>query len=361
MVFRLPSKRGNMNDQSLSTIVTSTSLDILILGWLDAKFRRSESTRTQKEYGVIIEQFRNTLQQRGIDLDSYEGIMKRLIQGDIHQEDRQAIQEQADKMLALISLVAQDFAGFSARGKQVSRSTYNLRLSVISSFYEYCIKKRMVTVNPIKSVERGKVEQYAKARALDNEDVDKALKAIDRNKLQGKRDYALLSLLLQTGRRLNEVVSLELQHLFFQGGKLVVSFEHCKGGKVMRDILPLPVADALLEWLHVYYGEIKIGAQGDTRPLWVCLIRSGRAERQVGDRLGRHGIANICQRYLGVSTVHTTRHTWAKNMQEVGAPVNVIQKRLGHASLATTGRYMEALSKDENPYAEQLAAHYGIK
>jgi len=328
-----------MNDQSLSIIVTSTSLDVLILGWLDAKFRRSKSTRTQDAYREMLREFREWLKEVHLDLDS-----------------------QGKEDLANIALMAQAYAGKSKRaGKEVSSSTYNLRLSVISSFYEHAIKQCFLEVNPIKRVSRAKVQEYAKARALDNEDVDKALKAIDRSSVQGKRDYALLTLLLQTGRRLSEVVSLELQHLFFQGGKLVVSFEHCKGGKVMRDMLPLVVATALLDWLQAYYGEIKIGVQGDTRPLWVCLIPSGQAERQAGDRLGRHGIANICQRRLGTSKVHTTRHTWARNMQEVGAPVNVIQKRLGHESLATTGRYMEALSKDENPYADQLAAHYGIK
>lgn len=324
--------------QSLTTIVTSTSLDVLILGWLDAKFRRSKSLRTKAEYEKILTEFQDGLKSAGLDLDRQE-----------------------KQSLTQIALLAQAYAGGSKRGKEVSSSTYNLRLSVISSFYEHAIKQTALEVNPIKRIDRAKVQEYEKARALNNEDVDKALKAIDRSSKQGKRDYALLSLLLQTGRRLNEVVSLELQHLFFQGGKLVVSFEHCKGGKVMRDVLPLPVAQALLDWLHEYYGEIKIGVSGDTRPLWVCLIPSGQAEREVGDRLGRHGIANICQRWLGTSKVHTTRHTWAKNMQEVGAPMNVIQKRLGHASLATTGRYMEALSKDENPYADQLAKHYGIR
>lgn len=327
-----------MTDQSLTTIVISTSLDVLILGWLDAKFRRSKSLRTKAEYGKILTEFRDGLKSAGLDLDS---------------QDKQNLSQ--------IALLAQAYAGGSKRGNEVSSSTYNLRLSVISSFYEHAIKQTALEVNPIARVERARVQEYAKARALDNEDVDKALKAIDRSSIQGKRDYALLSLLLQTGRRLNEVVSLELQHLFFQGGKLVVSFEHCKGGKVMRDVLPLPVAQALLEWLHTYYGEIKIGVSGDTRPVWVCLIPSGQAGREVGDRLGRHGISNICQRWLGTSKVHTTRHTWARNMKEVGAPMDVIQKRLGHASLATTGRYMDALNKDDNPYAEQLAAHYGIK
>lgn len=324
-----------MNDQSLSTIVTSTSLDILILGWLDAKFRRSKSTRTQDAYREKLEEFREGLKNAGIDLDS-----------------------QGKDDLSKIALLAQAFAGGSKRGKEVSSSTYNLRLSVISSFYEYAIKQTVLDVNPIKRLERADVKQYAKARALNHEDVDKALKAVDRSSKQGKRDYALLLLLLQTGRRLNEVVSLELQHLLISGGKIVVSFDHCKGGKTMRDALPLVVATALLEWLQSYYGEVKIGVPGDTRPVWIVLSRD---PQDYGNRLGPQSFANICEKYLGTSKVHVTRHTWARSMKDLGAPMSDIQKRLGHESLATTGRYLDSLSKDENPYAEQLAAHYGIK
>lgn len=332
----------SVSDVSISTIVSSTSLDVLILGWLDAKFRRSNSNRTQDAYRDMLGQFRAALQHQSLDLDS-----------------------RADNELASIALIAQAFAGFSARGKQVSPSTYNLRLSVVSSFYEYAIKQCVLTTNPIARVERSKVQQYAKARALNNEDVTRMLLAIDRSSKQGKRDYALLTLLLQTGRRLNEVVSLELQHLLIEGGKIVVSFDHCKGGKTMRDALPMPVAAALLEWLQVYYGEVKIGVHGDSRPVWVCLIETkklhGRGDVRIGDRLGPQSIANVCQRWLGTSKVHVTRHTWARSMKDLGAPVSDIQKRLGHESLATTGRYLDNLSKDENPYADQLAAHYGLK
>src|SRR5438445_1937696 len=190
-----------MNNQSLSTIVTSVSLDVLILGWLDAKFRRSKSTRTQDTYREMLSEFRDGLKQANLDLDSQE-----------KQE------------LAQIALLAQAFAGGSKRpGKEVSSSTYNLRLSVISSFYEYAIKQAALELNPIKRVERANVQQYAHARALNHEDVNNALRAIDQSDTQGKRDYALLTLLLQTGRRLNEVVSLELQHLLLEGGKIVVS------------------------------------------------------------------------------------------------------------------------------------------
>jgi integrase len=47
-------------------------------------------------------------------------------------------------------------------------------------------------------------------------------------------------------------------------------------------------------------------------------------------------------------------------LEDAGAKVSEIQARLGHESLATTGRYLAALRPDENPHADALAALFGL-
>lgn len=335
--------------QELTTIVTSTALDILILSWLDAKKRHSGSVRTETEYRNTLLQFRAGLQRQGLDLDSKE-----------YQQ---------------IMLTAQAFAAYSARGKEVKPATRNQRLAIISSFYEHAIKSEAfnvrpaITVNPLGSIERSKVQMYAGARPLSEEHIGEALAAIDRSSQVGKRDYALLAMLLQTGRRLAEVEGLACRNLTLQNGKITALFEHCKGGKVMADTLPYPVSNALLEWLKSLYGEtFSPGISGDNRPVWATLKnghmktqRGEITEYRVGDQLGPQAIADICKRRLGTSKVHTTRHTWAHSMRKAGADPATIQARLGHESLATTGRYLGELEKAENEYADALAARLGIK
>jgi integrase len=51
---------------------------------------------------------------------------------------------------------------------------------------------------------------------------------------------------------------------------------------------------------------------------------------------------------------------FARAMEDAGAKVSEIQARLGHASLATTGRYLAALTSSENPYAASLEELYGV-
>ena len=215
-----------------------------------------------------------------------------------------------------------------------------------------------IKINPIKRSKRAKVEQYAGAHALPQETVEQRLDAIDKETRQGKRDYAILAILLETGRRLNEVASLQFCNLQDQGnGQIRVFFERCKGNKKKDDLLTLPASRALLVWLRDYYGaNVVIGEAGDQRPAWIAL--SNRVHDQA---LNPQSLADICQRVLGTSKVHVTRHTWTRAMIKAGAPLPLIQERLGHESLDTTGRYARSVVEVENPYADKIAAAMGIK
>lgn len=99
-----------MDETVPSTVVTSTNIDLAVIAWLDAKFHKSTSEKTRKAYTDTMNQFRALLSSQGLDLDSDP---------------------------SRVAIVAQAYAGYSARGKQVAQATYNQRLAVLSSFYVY--------------------------------------------------------------------------------------------------------------------------------------------------------------------------------------------------------------------------------
>ena len=345
------SYEAGMQERSLSPIVTSTTIDVAIAAWIDAKQRRSGSQKTRKAYEDTLLSFRQLLQQAGRDLDPYHN----------GHEDSEAGRTQA---IVEIALAAQGFAGLSTKDKVVSEATYNQRLAILSSFYTFANKRRFLDCgNPIATIERTRVQAYKHAQPLEADDVAARMRAIDRSTKQGARDYVLLAVLLQTGRRLSEVIDLRWRNVIVQGSKMTLVFEHCKGGKVMRDTIPVPVANALLEWMTVAYGNNLRSLSGDA-PLWISFKR--RAEREEGTPLTIpppltiRSVANICEKHLGVSKVHVTRHTWARTMEDAGAKVSDIQSRLGHESLATTGRYLAALKQADNKHADTLAERFGL-
>ena len=92
-------------------------------------------------------------------------------------------------------------------------------------------------LNPSEDRGAGEIQPYQGIHWLDRAETEVALHKIDRSTDLGKRDYALLAILLQTGRRLQEVASLTWRNVHIQGAKVTLTFEHCKGDKTMMDEL----------------------------------------------------------------------------------------------------------------------------
>lgn len=318
------------------TAIGGPSLELAIAAWLHAKRGRSDSAKTERAYGKTLSSFRAACQGVGLDLDA----------GDARA----------------LALLAQGWAGRTkADGRPVTPATFNQRLAILSSFYTFARRRGLISSpaeNPAALVDRRPVQSYAAAMPLDAGDVAARLAAIDRSTLAGLRDYALLAVALHTGRRLAELAGLRWGHVRLDGsrGRVTLDWPRAKGGKVMRDALPAAVGDALLRWLRAVYG-VQLGpALPADAPVWISLSHN----RSRGRALGIQSIADICEKQLGTSKVHATRHTFAHGMEQVGAKVSDIQARLGHASLQTTGRYLTALRSAENPHGDDLAVLFGL-
>lgn len=304
-------------------------IEYAISAWLHEKASRSGSEKTRRNYEDAISRFRAALQRAGLDLDS-------------------SPRDVAD--------VAQAWASVSFDGQQpVGQSTTNQRLAALSSFYTFARKRQhiLLEANPIDLLDRKPVQSYAAAIPLSPAKVGQVLRAINRNTLQGKRDYALLTVALSTGRRLAELAAMRWGEVQVEDAQVTVMWPHAKGNKVLRDTLPAAVGKALVNYVDACYGETLT----PDCAVWVSLAH----DASHGNQLSERSIANIVYKHLGTSKVHTTRHTFAHAMEEAGASVSEIQSRLGHASLATTGRYLASLRSAENKHGEVVAALYGIE
>ncbi|MHB8626495.1 MAG: tyrosine-type recombinase/integrase [Aggregatilineales bacterium] len=317
----------------------NSPLDGIVTAWLDEKIGLSGSAKTRSEYTATINDFRAYLQGQGADLDAPPGVITAAAQG-FAKRPKPRIYK----------------SGTVFQRKEVARSTANLRLSILSSFYKYVgkftwdVRPKWYQGNPIDVVKRGKVQPYAGARSIDFDAVKAGLNAIDRSTLAGKRDYALLTLALGTGRRLSELAGLKVGDLAQAGRRITVTFRRTKGGEVMRNTPKQSVADALLDWLVGIYGkpDDTLADLPQDANVWVSLDR--RTKR--GTSLSKQAIADIWEKRLRTSKVHATRHTYAHAMLKADAPMPTIQAQLGHKSIATTGIYTARLTSDENQYAD---------
>jgi integrase/recombinase XerD len=314
------------------------TIEAIIGGWLDSKFTRSKSQKTFKDYRDTLLKFRAFLLSMNADLLYHSNTF--------HNEIADAAQ-----------VFSKQRSPNARRKGDIATTTQAQRLAVLSSFYHYAIRRgHLMGGNPIDTVERPVVEPYSESQALAPEDVARRLEAIDISTLDGIRDLALLAVLLSTGRRVSEVASLTRKDVQVVGEQIKLSFRKTKGNKSISDLLTEEVSLILLQWLNRnYQGQfMKMPA---TTPLWVDVHH--KTLRDVP--LGYHGIAGVCQKYLGTSKVHTTRGTFAILMVVAGAKITDIQQRLQHSNAATTGIYMNKLTEEVNQYSGKITELLGLK
>jgi site-specific recombinase XerD len=155
------------------------------------------------------------------------------------------------------------------------------------------------------------------------------LGACDRRRTTGRRDYAVIVLILRLGLRASEVATLQLDDLDWRAGQVTV---HGKGGRVDRLPLPVDVGEAIAGYLR--HGRPCAATVREVflrvRPPRIGLTRSG-VTNIVFDAAQRAG--------LGAVRAHRLRHTAASDMLHAGAPLTEIGQVLRHRSLGATAAY----------------------
>ncbi len=166
-------------------------------------------------------------------------------------------------------------------------------------------------------------------RALEPEQVRGLLDSCDRLTPAGRRDFAVLTMLVRLGLRAGEVAGLGLDDIDWRVGELVVVG---KGRRAERLPLPVDVGEAITAYLQ------------DGRPTSAqdrALFQRVRAPHHGLTTGGITQIVVSAARRAGVGQIHAhrLRHTAATQMLRAGAPLEEIGQVLRHRQPLTTAIY----------------------
>jgi integrase/recombinase XerD len=156
------------------------------------------------------------------------------------------------------------------------------------------------------------------------------LHSCDRRRAAGRRDYAMIVLMLRLGLRAREVAALQLEDIDWRTGQITVH-----GKRARRDQLPLPA-----EVGRAIAGYLQRGRPRCTaRAVFVRTTPPG-----VGLGLGPRGVSCVVRRAsvragLEPFGAHRLRHTTACQMLRAGGSLTEIGQVLRHDSLGSTARY----------------------
>jgi integrase/recombinase XerD len=166
-------------------------------------------------------------------------------------------------------------------------------------------------------------------RSLEADEVRRLLASCDRRTTAGRRDFAILLLLVRLGLRRGEVARLVLDDIDWPVGELTV---RGKGDRHERMPLPVDVGEALAD--YVAHGR---PADASGRSVFIRVVAplaavSPGAVTHVVERAARRaGVDGVC--------AHRLRHTVATETLRMGAPLAEVGELLRHRHLATTAIY----------------------
>ncbi len=165
-------------------------------------------------------------------------------------------------------------------------------------------------------------------KGLTDDETNRLLEASDLRTRTGRRDYAVVLLMLRLGLRANEVASLTLDDVNWSQGQLMV-----RGKGKRQDLLPLSqdVGEAIMSYLRRGHPHCA------SRSLFLCAraprkgLTSDAVAMIIRTRGAQCGIARLGS--------HRLRHTAATQMLRNGASLPEIGQVLRHQSMSTTAIY----------------------
>lgn len=165
-------------------------------------------------------------------------------------------------------------------------------------------------------------------QGLDAATVAALLESCDRHITVGRRDFAILTVMVRLGLRAGEVAAMRLDDVDWRAGELVV---RGKGNRLDRLPLPADVGEAVVDYLR--YGR----GRSSCRALFLraCAPDGGMSAGSVTM------VPRSASRRAGVPVVgaHRLRHTAATQMLRLGGSLPEIAQVLRHRSESTTALY----------------------
>ncbi len=226
--------------------------------------------------------------------------------------------------------------------KEKKKTSIARKLAAVRAFFKFLARERVLAESPAAAVSTPKLDRTL-PRIMTEEEMntflDRVAEATEVGEPIMRRDRAIMELLYASGLRVSELAGLDLRHVNFSDGVLLV---RGKGRK--ERIVP--------------FGSKAKQALTDYLPIREKILKDNRKTSQTavflnthGERLTTRSVDRLLKKHVRVFgpnvkvSPHSLRHAFASHLLTEGADLRAIQEMLGHASLATTQKYTQVSIK----------------
>ena len=225
--------------------------------------------------------------------------------------------------------------------RKSSPRTRNHRLATLHAFFRYVQAEEPAHMLQCQRILAIPLRRHARPTVayLSKEELTEILAQPDLRTSEGRRDAVLLSVLYDTGARVQELIDLSVGDVRLDPP---AQLRLMGKGRKMRAV---PLIDNTIQLLHDHVQENHLDRPEQfDKPLF---------QNARGQRLSRSGIRYILQKYLGRArsqlpslnrkvSPHTFRHTKGMHLLQSGISLDMIRDFLGHVDVKTTQIYARA-------------------
>jgi len=225
-----------------------------------------------------------------------------------------------------------DFAGSLSEYSIITRHFILLKTK---QFLQYLHENGVLPVDCASIIPQGKyVRQPKLPSCYSPDEINQLLRSIDRSSAYGRRDYAMILIVVRLGLRCSDVANMKFCNIRWEQEKITLNQQKTK---VLVE-LPLfqDVGNAIIDYMK--YGR----PQSDLPYVFLRLIPPY-------DNIDENALYGIMQKYLRLSGIkyderrhgpHALRHSLATHLMEQKTPLPVISSVLGHVSTESTIGYL---------------------
>lgn len=215
---------------------------------------------------------------------------------------------------------------------KMARTSRRDLCGIVRVFLRYCHRERVINKDLSSAVEVPQTYRLADIpRSITWDEVRGMLEAVDRRTIRGRRDYAILLLLVTYGLRAHEVAKLTLDDIDWKRERLQVPER--KAGHWTAYPLASVVAEALIEYLRAGRPETKDRHVFSRVLAPRTPIRNSTVSQTVAFYLQKAGVQ------VRRAGAHTLRHTCVQRLIDAEFPLKTIGDYVGHRSPQSTEIY----------------------
>jgi integrase/recombinase XerC/integrase/recombinase XerD len=228
--------------------------------------------------------------------------------------------------------------------KEYTACTVSSYLTAVKSFYTY-LEGEKITPNIAAGIKGAKHQKGFRKDALTAKQAKEIISSIDTSTIEGKRNYALVNLLIRTGLRIVEAERANIEDIRSEAGEALLYIQG--KGRDSKDAFVI-LTESTLKPIKEYLSAR--GKTQETAPLF-----ASHSDRNNGGRLTTRSISRIAKEALRAAgyddsrlTAHSMRHTAVTLSLLGGATIQEAQALARHQNINTTLIYAHNISRIAN-------------